>query len=457
MKLLKPLFILSIVITVSCKQEKQKVEVKTTDIQVVAPFEMPVITIPDFSDSETFVITDFGAVKGDKEATTKAINKAISQANSAGAGIVVIPEGEWLTKKIHFKSNVNLHLEKGAVLLFSEDPKDYLPAVHSTWEGMECYNYSPLIYAYNCKNIAITGEGKLKAKMDVWKTWFPRPEPHMNSLKRLYNLASYNKPVEERQMVNDTANFRPQFIQFNRSENILLEGVSIENSSFWTIHPYLSKNVVIRNLNVYAHGHNNDGVDPEMSQNVLIENCIFDQGDDAIAIKSGRNQDAWRLNTPSKNIVMRNCTMKNGHQLVAIGSELSGGIENVFVENCKVVDGAKMFHLVFIKTNERRGGYVKNIYVENVSGGGIKNGVLGIETDVLYQWRDLVPTIERKLTPIQDVYLKNVKATKAQYLSKITGQEELPVKNIVLDHVEVDTIIGEKFLHENVLDLSVLP
>lgn len=457
MKLLKPLFILSIVITVSCKQEKQKVEVKTTDIQVVAPFEMPVITIPDFSDSETFVITDFGAVKGDKEATTKAINKAISQANSAGAGIVVIPEGEWLTKKIHFKSNVNLHLEKGAVLLFSEDPKDYLPAVHSTWEGMECYNYSPLIYAYNCKNIAITGEGKLKAKMDVWKTWFPRPEPHMNSLKRLYNLASYNKPVEERQMVNDTANFRPQFIQFNRSENILLEGVSIENSPFWTIHPYLSKNVVIRNLNVYAHGHNNDGVDPEMSQNVLIENCIFDQGDDAIAIKSGRNQDAWRLNTPSKNIVMRNCTMKNGHQLVAIGSELSGGIENVFVENCKVIDGAKMFHLVFIKTNERRGGYVKNIYVENVSGGSIKNGVLGIETDVLYQWRDLVPTIERKLTPIQDVYLKNVKATKAQYLSKITGQEELPVKNIVLDHVEVDTIIGEKFLHENVLDLSVLP
>lgn len=457
MKLLKPLFILSIVITVSCKQEKQKVEVKTTDIQVVAPFEMPEITIPDFSDSETFVITDFGAVKGDKEATTKAINKAISQANSAGAGIVVIPEGEWLTKKIHFKSNVNLHLEKGAVLLFSEDPKDYLPAVHSTWEGMECYNYSPLIYAYNCKNIAITGEGKLKAKMDVWKTWFPRPEPHMNSLKRLYNLASYNKPVDERQMVNDTANFRPQFIQFNRSENILLEGVSIENSPFWTIHPYLSKNVVIRNLNVYAHGHNNDGVDPEMSQNVLIENCIFDQGDDAIAIKSGRNQDAWQLNTPSKNIVMRNCTMKNGHQLVAIGSELSGGIENVFVENCKVVDGAKMFHLVFIKTNERRGGYVKNIYVENVSGGGIKNGVLGIETDVLYQWRDLVPTIERKLTPIQDVYLKNVKATKAQYLSKITGQEELPVKNIVLDHVEVDTIIGEKFLHENVLDLSVLP
>lgn len=433
---------------VSCKKPSQALQ--TSKVHVEAPFTMPAIEIPDFSNCKNFVITDFGAVKGDKEKTSQAISVAINEANKNGGGIVVIPEGEWITKAVHLKSNVNLHLNKGAVLLFSEAPEDYLPAVHSTWEGMECYNYSPLIYAYQCKNIAITGEGKLKAKMDVWKKWFPRPEPHMNSLKHLYNLASYNKPVEERQMVNDTAHFRPQFIQFNRSQNILLEGVSIENSPFWTIHPYLSKDVVIRNLNVYAHGHNNDGVDPEMSENVLIENCIFDQGDDAIAIKSGRNQDAWRLNTPSKNIVMRNCTMKNGHQLVAIGSELSGGIENVFVDNCNVVDGAKMYHLVFIKTNERRGGYVKNIFVENIKAGKIANGVLGIETDVLYQWRDLVPTIERKLTPINDVFLKNVSVTETEYLSKIFGQAEQPIENIFLKNVSVENILKEKHIHENV-------
>ena len=437
-------------IFLSFKKDQSLVTLK--EVIVKAPFEMPAIKIPDFSKCKEFSIVDFGAVQGNKNKTSEAINKAISKANKAGGGIVVIPEGEWLTKKIHFKSNVNLHLNKGAVLLFSETPDDYLPAVNSTWEGYECYNYSPLIYAYKCKNIAITGEGELKAKMDIWKEWFARPKAHMESLKRLYFLASYNKPMKERQMVNDSAHFRPQFIQFNRCENILMDGVAITNSPFWTIHPFLSKDVVLRNLKVYAHGHNNDGVDPEMSQNVLIENCIFDQGDDAIAIKSGSNQDAWRLNTPSKNIVMRNCTVKNGHQLVAIGSELSGGIENVFIDNCTVVDGAKLNHLLFIKTNERRGGYVNNIYMSNIVSGKIDAGILGIDTDVLYQWRDLVPTIERRLTPIKNVYLDNIKATNVKFISKISGQKELPVENIFLKNVTADVVQGIQNIHENVLN-----
>jgi polygalacturonase len=273
----------------------------------------------------------------------------------------------------------------------------------------------------------------------------------MQSLKRLYFLAGYNKPVEERQMVNDTANFRPQFIQFNRCENVLMEGVNVENSPFWTIHPYLSKNIVIRNISVFAHGHNNDGIDPEMSQNVLIENCLLDQGDDAISIKSGRDQDAWRLNTPSKNIVIRHVTVQNGHQLVALGSELSGGIENVLIDSCKVIDGAKLNHLLFIKTNERRGGYVRNIYMNNTSSGKIDLGILGIETDVLYQWRDLVPTLERRLTPIQDIYLNNVTATDVRFISRILGQAELPVQNIILKNVKANTIAEKDYIQENVV------
>ncbi|MBL4561909.1 MAG: glycoside hydrolase family 28 protein [Labilibaculum sp.] len=439
-------------ISFSCKNNKSSVFINT--LKVDAPFEMPEIKVPNFSNCKQFTITDFGALEGDIEKNTKAITEAFTKANILGGGIVIIPEGEWLTKKIHFKSNVNLHLEKGAVLLFSGNPNDYLPVVHTTWEGMECYNYSPLIYAYECKNIAITGEGLLKAQMDVWKEWFSRPKPHMKSLKRLYNLASYNKPMEERQMVNDTAHFRPQFIQFNRCENVLMEGVTINNSPFWTIHPYISKNVVIRNIKIWAHGHNNDGIDPEMSQNILIENCLLDQGDDAISIKSGRNQDAWRLNIPSKNIVIKNVTVKNGHQLVALGSELSGGIENIFIDSCVVVDGAKLNHLLFIKTNERRGGYVKNIYMNNTSAGKIKDGILGIETDVLYQWRNLVPTIERKLTPISEIYLKNIQATEVQFVSRILGQEELPVKNVVLENVTADTVTFQRAIHENVINFS---
>ncbi len=410
---------------------------------------MPAISYPDFSDCPAFLITDFGAAQGDQQKTSKAIAKAIDAANQIGGASVVIPEGEWLTGTIHFKSNVNLHLQKGAVLLFSDNPKDYLPAVHTTWEGLECYNYSPLIYAFECQNVAITGEGELKARMDFWKNWFSRPAGHMNSLKRLYELAGKGVPVEDRQMVNDTANMRPQFIQFNRSENVLLDGVKITNSPFWTIHPYLCKDVVIRNLQVYAHGHNNDGVDPEMTQNMLIEDCVFDQGDDAIAVKSGRNQDAWRLDTPTRNLVIRNCFVRNGHQLLAVGSELSGGVENVLMDNCAVADGASMFHLVFIKTNERRGGFVKNIYVSNVKADKMREGILGIETDVLYQWRDLVPTYEVRLTPISDVYLENIKANNVKFTYRILGQREMPVKRVGLTNVDADTIREERNIAEN--------
>jgi polygalacturonase len=255
-------------------------------------------------------------------------------------------------------------------------------------------------------------------------------------------------------MVNDTSHLRPQFIQFNRSENILLEGIKITNSPFWTVHLYLSKNVVIRNVNVYAHGHNNDGVDPEMSQNVLIENCVFDQGDDAIAIKSGRNPEGWRLKTPSKNIVIRNNIVKNGHQLVAIGSELSGGIENVFIDNCRVVDGAKLNHLLFIKTNERMGGYVQNIYMRNVNAGKIDSGVLGIETDVLYQWRTLVPTYERRLTPIKNIFLENITAGDVKFVSRILGQKELPVENVSLKNITTGKVQEKKYIEENVVRFS---
>lgn len=438
----------------SASAKAQPVDLRTTKCK--APFGEIQVKAPDFGKCQKLFITDFGAVEGDKEKTSQAIAKAIDKANRTGGGVVIVPAGEWPTGKVHFKSNVDLHLEKGAVLLFSENPGDYLPAVHSSWEGMECYNYSPLIYAYGCKNIALTGEGEIRARMEVWEKWFSRPRAHMESIKRLYNWSWNGLPVKERRMVNDTSHLRPQFIQFNRSENILLEGIRITNSPFWTIHLYLAKNVTIRNVNVYAHGHNNDGVDPEMSQNVLIENCTFDQGDDAIAIKSGRNPEGWRTKTPSKNLVVRNCTVKNGHQLVAIGSELSGGIENVFVDNCTVVDGAKLNHLLFIKTNERMGGYVKNIYASNLKSGKIDQGVLGIETDVLYQWRDLVPTYERRLTPIKDIFLENVKAGDVKFVARILGQKERPVENVSLKNITTASVQEKKYIRENVKGFSGL-
>lgn len=421
-------------------------------IQVKAPFEMPSVKVPDFAHCPLFPINAYGAVQGDKTKTSLAIAAAIDAASKAGGGTVVVPAGEWLTTQLHFKSNVNLHLSKGAVLLFSDDPADYLPAVPTSWEGIECMNYSPLIYAYECQNIAITGRGTIRAKMDVWKVWFARPRGHMNSLKRLYDLAYKNVPTTERMMVNDSANLRPHLIHLNRCENIRLEGFSIQNSPFWTIHTYICKNVLLRSLNVYAHGHNNDGYDPEMTENALVENCIFDQGDDAIAVKSGRDHEAWRLHRPTRNLVIRNCTVKNGHQLLAIGTELSGGIENVYMVNCKVAPDAKMYHLVFIKTNERRGGFVKNICMEHVTAGNVSEGILGIETDVLYQWKTLMPTYDRVLTPISDVSLKDVTAGRVKFVSHIAGEAELPIRNVMLKKVQASEVTGQRLIHSNVLN-----
>lgn len=439
------------------RSDAAETTVTTTPISVAAPFAMPPIPVPDFSRAPRHVITDFGAKPGDKNATGRAIAGAIQRATDSGGGTVVIPAGEWLTGKVHLRSNVNLHLAEGAVLLFSEDPADYLPAVKTTWEGMECYNYSPLIYAYECRNVAITGRGKLKAKLDVWRVWYKRPPAHLEALKRLYDLAYQGVPVEERQMVGNDANLRPQFIQFNRCENVLLEGVAIEDSPFWVIHPFLSKNVVIRGVKVRAHGHNNDGVDPEMSQNLLVEHCEFDQGDDAIAVKSGRNHDAWRLNTPCRNIVVRNCFVRNGHQLLAIGSELSGGVENVLIENCRLDPSIKdVGHLLFIKTNERRGGFVKNIHLRNVTAGAVKFGVLGIETDVLYQWRNLVPTYEVRLTPIEGVFVENVQVERADFTSRIQGVKSLPVQTVVLQNVRVAELTGEPYRNQNVEGFRVI-
>jgi polygalacturonase len=313
---------------------------------------MPILTVPEFPDRD-FVITSFGARSGGEFDNTEAIRLAIAACNKAGGGRVVIPAGVWLTGAIHLKTNVNLHLLKDAVLSFSDDPKAYLPAVQTSWEGWECFNYSPLIYGFKVENVAISGKGKIEPRMGTWTKWFARPAPHMEALKRLYTMGSTGVAVEQRQMAEGENNMRPQLIQFNRSRNVLIEDVTIRNSPFWTIHLLLSDTVVVRRVNVSAHGHNNDGINPEGTRNLLVENCTFDQGDDAIAIKSGTNHDGWRLNTPSENIVIRNSTILNGHQLVAIGSELSGGVSSIFYTSRPIADAVVLSRILPSKTSTR--------------------------------------------------------------------------------------------------------
>lgn len=416
----------------SCEGTKR---VEYEKIAVEAPFEMDSIKVFIFPDKD-FKITGYGAQAGGEFNNSEAIAAAIKACNEAGGGRVVIPNGVWFTGAIHLKSNVNLHLADSAVLKFSDKPADYLPAVQTTLEGMELFNFSPLIYAFECENIAITGKGTLAPEMGTWKIWFPREKPYMDAAAKLYTMMSTGVPVEERQFADEANRIRPYMVHINRCKNVYLEDFKIRNSPFWCVHLFLCDGGVVRNLDIRAHGHNNDGIDLEMSRNFLVEDCTFDQGDDAVVLKSGSNQDGWRLNQPTENIVIRNCTILEGHTMLALGSELSGGIRNIYMHNCEAPKSVTRFF--YIKTNHRRGGNIENIYVDNVKSGKT-NRVFEIDTDVLYQWRNF-PTYETRITRIHNINLSNVTCQSAQAIYEVKGDERMPVGIVELKNIHVDTV-----------------
>lgn len=344
------------------------------------------IKAPEFP-RRNFSITDFGAKAGDPMDDSAAIRNAIAECAKAGGGRVVVPSGNFVTGPIHLKSGVNLHLEADAVLQFKTDPAAYLPEVFTRFEGMECWNYSPLIYAYEQVNIAVTGSGTLdgQASNDNWWTWKGNrtldaqqpPRTQTSARTRLAKMVADNVPVSERHF-GEGGNLRPAFIQPYRCQNVLVEGVKIRRSPMWEVNPVLCTNVIVRGLDIVTHGPNNDGCDPESCRDVLIENCLFDTGDDCIAIKSGRNNDGRRVGVPSENIIVRNCTMKDGHGGVTIGSEISGGCRNVFVENCQM-DSPNLDRAIRFKSNAMRGGVVENIFVRNVTVGKVADAILQID------------------------------------------------------------------------------
>ena len=292
--------------------------------------------------------------------------------------------------------------------------------------------------------------------METWKLWFNRPTPHMDALKELYTMASTDVPVEQRQMAKGENHLRPHLIHFNRCKYVLLDEFKIRQSPFWTIDLYMCDGGIVRNLDVKAHGHNNDGIDLEMSRNFLIENCVFDQGDDAVVIKAGRNQDAWRLNTPCENIVIRHCDILKGHTLLGIGSEMSGGVRNVYMHNCTAPDS--VFRLFFAKTNHRRGGFIENIWMKNVKAGKMQR-VLEVDTDVLYQWRDLVPTYQDSITFINGLYMDSVTCDRTQAVYDFKGDARHPIKNEEKRNVnvgEVTKFVKNVVNAENVVEENII-
>jgi unsaturated rhamnogalacturonyl hydrolase len=338
---------------------------------------------PPHFPAREFSIADFGA-KANVDCT-EALARAISSCHAAGGGHVVVPAGLWLTGAVHLLSHVDLHLAEGATLQFSPDPARYLPVVLTRFEGIECMNYSPLIYALEQEDVAVTGRGALdgSASASTWWAWNSKskeePARQVADRRQLDQQGTDGVPVPER-IYGEGHYLRPNFIQFYRCKNVLIEGVTIVNSPMWEIHPVLSTNVTVRQVSIHSLGTNNDGCDPESCRDVLIEGCVFETGDDCIAVKSGRNNDGRRVGTPCENVVVRHCTMKDGHGGVTMGSEVSGGIHNVFVSDC-TMDSPNLERAFRFKSNAVRGGTIENVRFRNVKIGRVARAVLSVEFD----------------------------------------------------------------------------
>ena len=388
----------------------------------------------------TFRDKDYNILKYGKRSNkadhlyTDLINRTIARCSKDGGGRVIIPAGTWLTGPITLKSNVNLHLEEGAVLLFTTDETKY-PLVYTRWEGMDCYNYQPCIYAIDAENVALTGKGTVDGNGSNEQWWYMKGNAEHGYKEGLISQ-KIGRPLLQEYCENGTPaaerrfgigyGLRPQLVNFVRCKNVLIEDVTLLRSPFWVIHPLFCENLTVKGVHVQNDGPNGDGCDPESCKNVLIEDCFFDTGDDCIAIKSGRNRDGRDCGIPSENIIVRNCRMKNGHGGVVVGSEISGGYRNLFVHDC-VMDSPDLDRVVRIKTNSCRGGIIENIYVKNVEVGQCAEAVLKI--NLVYEPNE---KCTRGFNPtVRNVYLENVNCNKSKFGVKIeTFEEECNVYNI---------------------------
>jgi polygalacturonase len=427
---------------------------KTGEVgMITTPFGLLQVTKPTFPDRE-FDIRSFGAKEGGIVKNTDVFNEAIKRATTMGGGTIIVPEGKWLTGAIHLDNNINLHLEKGAELLFSHDFKDYLPVVFSRHEDLECYKYSAFIYAEGKTNIAITGEGVLNGQGNVW--WdFKKSKKNIEQI--LNEMAVNDVPVEKR--IFDGTNgkeLRPAFFQPMNCSNVLVEGVTFLYGAFWTITPTYCQNVIVRKVHIvtegsYGHTPNGDGVDPSSCKNVLIEDCEFDTGDDCVAIKAGRDRDGLRVNKPTENIVIRNCRGLRGHGGIVIGSETSGSIRNIYAVNNQFSGTDR---IVRIKTARGRGGIIENMWFSDLIGENIVMEALHI--NMLYTGERLPAQPVVSSTPsIRNIHFENIQCRSGKsYAIEILGLPEMPVKTVTFSNIVATTEKGINIADAN--DVSIM-
>ena len=375
---------------------------------------------------DTLAVTRFGARGDGKKDCSGAFAKGIERLAKRGGGVLRVPAGVYFVSgPIELKSNVMLHLDEGSTLLFDPNPERY-PIVATSWEGTHCNNYSPMIRARGAVNTGISGRGTIDGNaMTTFATWKPRQR---EALLRSREMNHNHVPRAERTF-GDGDFLRPQLIQFFECQGVTVEGVMITNSPFWCIHLLASENIICRGLRYDAKLINNDGIDPESSRNILIENIDFNNGDDNVAIKSGRDDDGRDPATsPSENIVIRNCHFKGLHAVV-LGSELSGGIRNVIIENCDAAGYCKRGF--YIKSNPDRGGFVERVSLRNVRLGDVED-LFYITTSYAGEGADNV-----HYTRIEDIHVDTLTAENVSASAIVVqGLPQMPVHNVTLKGVE---------------------
>ncbi|SEA38400.1 Polygalacturonase [Arachidicoccus rhizosphaerae] len=411
------------------------------------------IVAPTFAQTD-FSILDFGAKNDSSFDALPALTRAIDAASQhPGGGRVVVPAGVFFVKgPVHLKSHVELHLEKGSRLKFSTDANDFLPVVHTRYEGIEMMNYSPLIYAYHQTDIAVTGAGVLDgqannehwwwwtgSKRFGWKEGMPQQEKPEDK-PRLNQMNKDQVPVEQR-VFGKGHYLRPTFVEFYGCKNILIQGVTLINSPFWILHPTLSQNITIDGVSTLSYGPNNDGCDPESCRDVWIKNCHFANGDDCIAIKSGRDQDGRAFNVPSKNIIIENCKMEDGHGGVVIGSEASGGAEDIYGQNLEM-NSPSLDRAIRIKSNSCRGGVMRRFYFRNIEVGQVHEAVIKI--NMFYDEKN---TAGCTYTPTLDsVFIDHVNSHKSEYAINLQGRDDKHVTHISIDSCSFENVEKESII-----------
>ena len=436
---------------------------------ISAQGKLPVIQQPGFKKDSTY-ITKFGAIPDGQTLNTQAINAAIDACNKKGGGIVVIPSGLWLTGPIVLKSNVNLHLKKGALLQFTQDFDQY-QLVEGNWEGIpQMRNQSPLS-ATNATNIAVTGYGIIDGGGEAWrqvrkdkltetqwkkwvssggvvsedgKSWYPSEQWLNASKMKNPGEITPDKTPEFYKSVKDF--LRPNLLVFTKCSKVLLEGVTFQNSAAWCLHPLMCEHLTVRHVTVLNpwFAQNGDGIDVESCKNVLIENSKFDVGDDGLCMKSGRDEAGRKRGMPTENVIIRDCQVYHAHGGFVIGSEMSGGARNMWISNCTFI--GTDIGLRF-KTTRGRGGIVENIYVDNIQMMDIPGEA--ILFDMYYMSVDPVALAGEKrelpkveTLPVTDAtpqfksfIIKNVVCNGAAKGIFIRGIPEMHVKDILLENM----------------------